>query len=178
MSTELAARSTAEVLEQVLAVAKGLVVLTGGEPALQRVEAAVLSRGLRSKGHRVEVETNGSVPLGDLAAAVDLVVVSPKLQNSGVPLRHRYRPPVLLELSKSANAVFKFVVVDPLDLEEVDAVVHGLGLEPRRVWIMPEGTRQPELDRRMRLLAQPVAERGWSLSGRMHVTLWGDQRGR
>lgn len=178
LATELKIRPTTDVLRQVLAVAAPLVVLTGGEPALQSNEAAVLARGLRAAGRRVELETSGSVALGPLLAEIDLIVASPKLSSSGMAERRRLPTGALRTLADAEHAVFKLVLMGPEDLPEADALVDELGLAPARVWVMPEGTDADVLTRRMRLLAGPVAERGWSLTGRLQVLLWDGARGR
>lgn len=177
LASELRLVPTAEVERLAAAAGVPLVVLTGGEPALQAREAAVLVAGLRAKGHRVEMETSGTVPLGPLAGLLDLIVVSPKLSNSGMGEHRRLRPAILRDLAAYPEAVFKFVVQDLDDLREVEAVVDALNLVSHRVWVMPEARGRAVLLRRLGELAQPVADRGWSLSSRLQVLLWGDARG-
>jgi 7-carboxy-7-deazaguanine synthase len=178
LAVELAVRATADVVADALAVPARLVVLTGGEPALQSQEAASLARQLRAAGRRVELETSGSVPLGALAAETDLIVVSPKLSSSGMVERRRLPPEPLRALAGTAHAVFKLVLTGPEDLAEADALITALGVAADRVWAMPEGTDAAVVTSRMRLLAGPVADRGWSLSGRLQVLLWDGARGR
>jgi hypothetical protein len=43
---------------------------------------------------------------------------------------------------------------------------------------MPEGTDRASLLDRARALADPVTARGWNLTTRLHVLLWGDERAR
>ncbi|WP_256373261.1 hypothetical protein [Actinosynnema pretiosum] len=43
---------------------------------------------------------------------------------------------------------------------------------------MPEGADPAVLLERTRELAAPVLARGWNLTSRLHVLLWGDVRGR
>jgi hypothetical protein len=43
---------------------------------------------------------------------------------------------------------------------------------------MPEGTDAATVTARMHELADPVSARGWNLTTRLHVLLWGDERGR
>ena len=59
------------------------VVVTGGEPLAQRHALAGLMRALREHGYRIEVETNGTIPPGELTGLVDQWNVSPKLASSG-----------------------------------------------------------------------------------------------
>jgi 7-carboxy-7-deazaguanine synthase len=118
------------------------------------------------------------VPLGALASAVRLVVASPKLSSSGVGERARLRWGVLDEIAALPHAVFKFVVKSPADLREADDVVARLGLVPRRVWLMPEATDVAALGDGLRALAPHAVSRGWSLSSRLQVAAWGNERGR
>ena len=149
-----------------------------GEPALQAAEATRFARAVKAAGGHVEVETSGTVPLGDLADAIGLVVASPKLSSAGMRPEARLRWHVLRGLAALPHVVFKFVVAGPVELAEADAVVKRLSLPPSKVWVMPEATERDALLERMACLAGPVAERGWSLSGRLQVLLWGDERGR
>jgi len=178
LSRELTVMRTDEVVRNVLTIGPRLVVLTGGEPALQAAEATRLARAVKAAGGHVEVETSGTVPLGDLADAVGLVVASPKLSSAGMRPEARLRWHVLRGLAALPHAVFKFVVAGPVELAEADAVAKRLSLPPSKVWVMPEATERDALLQRMACLAGPVAERGWSLSGRLQVLLWGDERGR
>lgn len=167
-----------DVAADVLARPAPLVVVTGGEPLLQASELAPLLRTLRSAGRRVEFETAGTVRPRGLERLVDRFVVSPKLANSGQAEDRRLKWPVLSEFAGLPATRFKFVVAAAGDLAEVDRVVARLGLTPRQVWVMPEGVTADAVTAGMRALAADVTARGWSLSGRLHVSLWGDARGR
>lgn len=76
------------------------------------------------------------------------------------------------------TTVFKFVVGEPAELVEVREITERLAVTPARIWIMPEATGPEELLAGMRTPVQPVADRGWSLSGRLQVLLWAGERGR
>lgn len=154
-----------------------MVVITGGEPLLQQEALAPVLEELTRRGWRVEVETNGTVaPRRDVAALVDQFNVSPKLANSGVAEERRLRPDALAGFRAGGRAVFKFVVAGPEDLDEVDRVVADHRLDP--VFVMPEGTDASVIMARMRRLAEPSLVRGYSLSPRLHILLWGNTRGR
>jgi organic radical activating enzyme len=101
---------------------------------------------------------------------------SPKLANSGVPEERRIVPDALAALQATGRAVFKLVVGREAELDEVAELVDRHGLAP--VWIMPEGTDRAALLERAQALADPVTARGWNLTTRLHVLLWGDERGR
>lgn len=174
---ELRRESVAIILAQLDAMAPEIVAVTGGEPLLQQRRLIPLLQGCAARGWPVEVETNGTVtPDNRLVALVQQWNVSPKLANSGVPLDKRIRPEALASLRTTGAAVFKFVATQAADLDEVRDLVEAHELEP--VWIMPEGTDPTTLLEHTRQLAGPVLDRGWNLTPRFHVLLWGDERGR
>lgn len=166
------------------------VVLTGGEPML--FEGMVELAGmLRAAGRHITVETAGTVWR---EIACDLMSVSPKLGNSapgeetGWRARHearRWRPEVVARLVVGRDYQLKFVV-DPDagwgDLGEIEAFLGGLegsGLVVPgwRVHLMPEGRDSETLGRRLRALVPVSMERGWRVSPRLQVDLFGDTRG-
>lgn len=154
-----------------------LVVVTGGEPLLQQRRLVSLAREIARRGWECEIETAGTIaPAADLVPLVSRFNVSPKLANSANPQDQRYKPPVLRAFESTGRASFKFVACDPEDLDEVQEIVEECGLGD--VWIMPEGTEPSVLLDRSRRLAEGVLDRGWHLTTRLHVLLWGDERGR
>lgn len=169
-SVELRRVEVAEVVAAVEAMDVPMVVVTGGEPLLQQAALLDLLPALRPR--RIEVETAGTIaPRPELVALVDQFNVSPKLANSGNPAERRLKPDVLRAFAVTGKAVFKFVVTGPEELDEVAA----FGVSP--VWVMPEGTSADVVRSRMAALADEVIARGWNLSPRLHVELWGDRRG-
>jgi 7-cyano-7-deazaguanosine (preQ0) biosynthesis protein QueE len=174
---ELRRVAVSEVVDTVEAMDVDMLVITGGEPLLQARALLPLLAAAGERGWRVEVETNGTVaPPPELAAQVAAFNVSPKLANSGIGEAVRIRPAALEALRATGRAVFKFVVTAASDLDEVAALVAAHRLEP--VYVMPEGTTAEVIVARMRELAGPALERGFHLTTRLHILLWGDQRGR
>lgn len=156
-----------------------LIVVTGGEPLLQQPGLVGLVRALTQQGRRVEIETNGTLsPNPDLLEATAQFTVSPKLSTfgAGMPVARRINPAALRGYVSSGKSVFKFVIKAPADLDEVTELEGQLGLSP--VWVMPEGTTRDTVLSGMSWLAEEALARGWHLSGRLHVLLWGDERGR
>ena len=164
-----------EVVAAVDAMGVDMVVITGGEPLLQQGELEALLQVLKARGMRIEIETAGTIAPAMAHDLVDQWNVSPKLANSGNPLERRYKPDVLRAFESIGRAAFKFVVCEPSELGEVDAIVRECGLT--NVWVMPEGTNASALLQRSAALADDVVKRGWSLSPRLHILLWGDRRG-
>lgn len=156
-----------------------LTVITGGEPMLQQQALTELAVVLQHSGRAVEIETNGTVvPRQPLTSAVRRYVVSPKLGTlgAGMPELRRLRHEVLGAYQATGKAEFKFVIGDKRDLAELNALQQSCALDP--VWVMPQATSSDALLAGMRELAEPASRHGWHLSSRLHVLLWGDQRGR
>jgi 7-cyano-7-deazaguanosine (preQ0) biosynthesis protein QueE len=176
-AVELAARPVAEVVAEVAAMGVDRVVVTGGEPLLQQRRLLPFLEAASERGWVVEVETNGTiVPAPAVADLVAQFNVSPKLANSGVAPDRAIVPAALAALAATGKAAFKFVATGPEDLDEVQALVDAHRLDP--VWIMPEGTTAAAVAAGGRALADEVVARGWHLTTRLHVLLWGDERGR
>jgi 7-cyano-7-deazaguanosine (preQ0) biosynthesis protein QueE len=166
-----------EVAAVVRAFAPRNVVLTGGEPLLQRRQLVPLVETLRAEGFRFEVETNGTVGPGPLAGLIDQFNVSPKLTHSGNEGLRRIAPGVLRQFAAAGTAWFKFVVAEPADLEEVRTICREAGVEPGRVVLMPEGSTAAALNERGRWLAEVCVREGYRFSTRLHILLWGEKRG-
>ena len=174
---ELRRVDTASVTRAVEAMGVDMLVITGGEPLLQARALMPLLEDAGERRWRVEVETNGTVaPPPGLSRLVAAFNVSPKLANSGVADAERIRPAALAALRATGRAVFKFVVTSPADLDEVAALAAEHRLEP--VYVMPEGTTAEVVLARLRDLAAPALARGFHLTPRLHILLWGDRRGR
>ncbi len=169
--------SPAEVAGAVRRLPPRNVVLTGGEPLLQRRQLVPLVEELRAEGYRFEMETNGTIGPGELAGLIDQFNVSPKLANSGNAGLRRIEPSALREFAATGRAWFKFVVAAPGDLEEVREVCTIAGVPPERVVLMPEGTSAAVLAERGRWLAELCTREGYRFSTRLHILLWGDRRG-
>jgi 7-carboxy-7-deazaguanine synthase len=164
--------SVDSIVGQLDGMAIDFVVITGGEPLLQQRHLQPLLQAIRGRGWRIEVETSGTIsPSIETVELVDRFNVSPKLANSGVSMDRRRKTDVLRTLQDTGKAIFKFVVCEPSDLDEIAE----LGVEP--VYVMPEGTDADIITARLRKLAEPVLARGWNLTPRLHVLLWGDRRG-
>lgn len=153
------------------------VVVTGGEPLAQQAGLVALCDAL-GDDFTVDIETNGTlVPKPALAVRLHTLVVSPKLANSGVDRRLRERGQSLAWFAAHERAWFKWVITDESDCDEINAMVNRHGMRRDRVMLMPEGTDVGTLDERLPEVASWALARGWSLSDRLHVRLWGGGRG-
>jgi 7-cyano-7-deazaguanosine (preQ0) biosynthesis protein QueE len=169
--------ASAAIADWVLAHDAALVVITGGEPLIQHRNLLPLVAALHEAGRQIEIETNGTIaPDAALLSLVSRLNVSPKLAGSGVPADRRIRPTALRALRECGKAVFKFVIADDTDIAELIELQARYAFDP--VWVMPQGVSEQTVLAGLRALAVPALAQGWNLSPRLHVLLWGDERGR
>jgi 7-carboxy-7-deazaguanine synthase len=157
------------------------VLVTGGEPMLFD-ETITLTRELAALGLHITIETAGTVYR---PVSCDLMSISPKLANStpegsfaAMHERTRYQPDVLRRLMADYAYQLKFVIAAPADLTEVLSILAETGAPPDRVVLMPEGTDRDTLAERGRWLTAECMRAGFRYSPRLHVDLWGTERGR
>lgn len=181
LRAELRRMDADEVVSRLLALGCKFVIVSGGEPLLQQKYSgwnAVL-RGLTGAGVRVEVETNGTVePTAETARLLTRFTVSPKLAHSGVAEDRRIGPVALKALAATGKAVFKFVCRNADDVAETVELTRAQGIPARRVWVMPEGRDSATLCRHLAAVADPAIAAGFNVTTRLHVHVWGDERGR
>jgi 7-carboxy-7-deazaguanine synthase len=156
------------------------VVVTGGEPLLQR-EIGALTAALVTR-HHVTVETAGT-----LAPNFDchLLSVSPKTTNSDPAGRWRGRhaarradlAPLVTLLARHPEYQIKFVVQGDADMAEVLGVVECTGADPARVMLMPEGCTVAEIAGRAAEIGRLCLRHGFRYSPRLHLDLFGGGRG-
>lgn len=154
-----------------------LVVITGGEPLIQRGGAIQLTRQLVAHGFHVEFETNGTFEPLDVAAPHSYNV-SPKLPSSGVDPAKALKYEVLAQYARLAyrdEAALKFVIASDEDLAAANEVISRLDWPVDRIWLMPEGRDVVTLDKGIEFLK--AADTEYQISDRLHVRKWGDVRG-
>lgn len=159
------------------------VVITGGEPFIQRRELAELCARLDATGHHITVETNGTVfePV-----RAHLISLSPKLANSNPEPSNRFFrlheskrivPAVLRGFLEAYECQVKFVVTDPSDVLEIETLVASVPIPRDVVYLMPEGKTPLAVHSRLEWLAETCKRTGFRLSPRLHLDIWGDRRG-
>jgi 7-carboxy-7-deazaguanine synthase len=169
-----------QIVDEVRAHPARHVVVTGGEP-MMLPELVPLTVRLRALGLHITVETAGTV---FRPVVCDLMSISPKLSNS-TPAgpwaeqhdRLRTRHDALLELMGRYPYQLKFVIERPGDMGEVRALLAALRVDREHVILMPEGTERERLRERAVWLAEICKEEGFRFSPRLHVDLYGNQRG-
>jgi 7-carboxy-7-deazaguanine synthase len=155
-----------------------IVVISGGEPLMQKVALPKLLQLLYEIDCDVQIETAGTiVPSPELDGYVYHYNVSPKLENSGNPLGKRRKIPALQFFAQCSRAGFKFVCQDDDDLCEVDEIVHDFSIPASQVQIMPEGVDEGTIMDTAYYLAPEVLKRGYGMSLRNHIFIYGNIRG-
>ena len=161
------------------------VVLTGGEPMLfDAIEP--LAHLLHERGHTITIETAGTV-FRELPC--DLMSISPKLANSTPPEESGWRErheatradlSALRQLIERYACQLKFVVNPEAvgDIAEIEGLLVSLPpVAADRVLLMAEGVTAEVQLRRQRMLVDACISRGWRLSPRLHIDLFGNTRG-
>jgi 7-carboxy-7-deazaguanine synthase len=173
-----------EIFQAVLQFRADHIVITGGEPMIAP-EIAELTSKFHTRGLHITIETAGTV---FAPAFCDLMSISPKLSNSVPHLREggkwaaqhnrlRIQPDVLRELMARYDYQLKFVVSEPDNLPEIEALVRELDAPAQKVVLMPEGTAPEAIRGRGLWVAEACKSNGYRYSPRLHIDLWGDRRG-
>ena len=166
----------AEVATRIAALGQNRLVITGGEPLMQANELAELLKTLPDMS--VEIETNGTVAApARLDIYIDQYNVSPKLAHSGNAPELALIPERLDAYATDPRAFFKFVIAEPTDVDEVLELQRKYRFKRGHVFLMPEGTESAALREREEWLAPLCLEHGFRMSDRLHIHLYGDERG-
>lgn len=175
---EVRIEDTTTVAARVNGLGSSRLVLTGGEPLIQRAELEHFVT-LVAQSLAIEVETNGTLAPGStLLGRVSQWNVSPKLQNSGDPAEKRLRFDVLRDFRASGRAYLKLVVAGPDELHEAEALVAQSEWPRERVLLMAQAATRAELRERGPLVRTAALARGLGYSPRLHVERWDGQRGK
>lgn len=180
--------SVAAILDAVNQHPTRFVVVTGGEPMIAK-EMAFLLATLRENGKHITIETAGTISPDGVPC--DLASISPKLAHSTPDEatagkawvekheRLRLQPEVLRAWCSTYAFQLKFVVASEADVDEVRAVVDSIGVlvPPEQILLMPEGIKPEVLRLRQAWLVEVCKQTGWRYSPRLHIDLFGNQRG-
>ncbi len=177
--------AVAEIVASVRGYSPSHVVVTGGEPMIFP-ESVEITQRLKEAGAHVTVETAGTVYQ---PVACDLMSISPKLANSTPHQRDggrwaaqhdrlRYQPQVLRKLMADYTYQLKFVVTAPEDMAEIEKIVDETNADRSRVVLMPEGIDAATIRERARWMVALSKRETCRYSPRLHLDLWGNERGR
>ena len=170
--------SIPEIVEKVQSFPCQHLVITGGEPLLHQEDWFNLLYELGPK-YTAEVETNGTiVPSDQLARYVHQWNVSPKLSHSENPEEKRLVPEALDFFAADPRTIFKFVVTNESDGDEVKDIIERFHLSKDTVLLMPEGRTPERLEETKLWLADYCIRENFRFTPRLHIDLWGAKRAR
>ena len=173
-----------EVAARIQALGARHVVLTGGEPTLQK-ELAQLAHLLKDQEYHLTVETNTTIFPAAVAPLIDLWSLSPKLSSAGesylrYPIIERF-----LEELRPDQQQWKFVIRDDIDEQALRSLLSRYSIFAERrlpVILQPEGnTAALDYPSALEQLAKRVRDPFWDkyhvrVLPQMHVIIWGRRR--
>lgn len=159
-------------------------VITGGEPLLHQemiVEFLLWLTQERGVQVYVEIETNGSIiPSDELVNLVDQWNISPKLSNSGVPVKKRVNGPAIIKFVEQTRTevTFKFVVSGMSDfMEAVKTYVAPFNIPDHSIYLMPAADNEEDLKKVSQEVAEICVSEGIKLSSRLQVAIYNKKTG-
>ena len=153
---------------------KKRIVITGGEPLLQKTQIDDLM--LEMKDWTFEIETNGTVMPTDLQLKFVQFNCSPKLRNSQNVEAARKKPEVIKALNK-VDTQYKFVVMHNDDLDEIEKEwIEAYEIPIDKVILMPQGVTSEEVRKNAQQLVEYAKVKGYRLMDRLQVDIWGARR--
>ena len=174
------------------------VMITGGQPTLNKSLFLSVLDVCRQEGKEVEIEDNGTTFIeGINPEDIALVSMSPKLSNS-IPV-----PGVFVEILgrevTDADRYFhlrnfqniesmkkwvlnfdyqiKFVISNEEQIEEALKLVSNIGADIKKVYFMPEGMTKEQLEGRRKWLYETCLRVGVNYTDRLHILVYNDKKG-
>jgi 7-carboxy-7-deazaguanine synthase len=167
-----------EIKEQLIDLEIKHLVITGGEPLLQQDDLADLLSFLKPDFY-VEIETNCTIlPNKMLTDLVDQWNVSPKTENSGNPLELYENDECYYFFANQENCFFKYVVENESDIPEIKKFVAKYNIPENRVQLMTQASTKEEISAREKSISELAKANNFLFSPRLHVAMWGAQRGK
>ena len=157
--------------------------------------------------YAVTIETNGTIPVKpDNNFYVNLYSISPKLKtsvpvagkayvipNSGEKIftkemcdeldKKRINYDAIFSMMDNADYQLKFVYSGDDSVAEIKDMVNYIKthmaseLPPENIMLMPEGITPEQCSDNGRKAVEVCMENGWTYTDRLHIRLWGDNRG-
>lgn len=158
-----------------------ILVITGGSPLLQQsmlTEFFKVFETIFQQLPWIEVENECSiVAQPDILRYVMVWNNSPKLSNSGVPEERRYNPQAFVSLY-GQNCIFKFVVRDEADWQEIEEKYIKPGyVRKRSIALMPMGATREEYFANRENVVELAVKHGVRYSPREHIAIWDKKTG-
>ena len=151
-------------------------VITGGEPMLHQSNITSFLIWFEKQYSflpTIEIETNGTImPTTKLFGMIKYWNVSPKLSNSGEPMRKRRISKVIRYFSRlgQKKVIFKFVVDCQNDVDEIYRDYGQTTL--RNLYLMPAGATIDELNITRPIVVELCKKWDFKYSDRLHIMIW------
>lgn len=163
-------------------------VFTGGEPLLWRRYILELLPVIQEHFATIEFETNGTLPplSNNLSWEYDIHYnVSPKLPHAGNEGLKTINPLAIRAFVETERTRWKFVADDPYqNLETTGSLLGWVGMLTEQydvsrddIWLMPLGETQQQLLQSAPGVKAFAEEHGLRFTDRLHVHMWGAERG-
>lgn len=160
------------------------IVITGGEPTMYWSNAEFQNVLIYyiSRGHKITIETNGSLDVTfDKAYQREIIFsMSVKLAVSGEAEHRRINIDNLSNiLENSPNSYFKFVI-DGAHADEVAVEIENIIKEIpwySDIFLMPLGETTEILSKNALPTVELAIKKGWKYSDRLHIRLWENKAG-
>jgi len=149
--------SVTEIVDKILESDLLYVCWTGGEPLLQVDDIKMVIKRTIHKKHCLETNGTQTIPHGIFESAI----VSPKDLNS----------------SPVSNADYFKFIVRPNEFQDIVSYVEEHSIEKEKVFIQPLCKEGDDIERLNRELWPLCVEHGFALSPRLHVMMFGMERG-
>jgi len=198
---EITIETTVKTIKQNLGLLKHIVI-TGGEPLLQKEAVDTLASTLKSETDtHLTLETNGTLFDEKVIKNFDLISISPKLKNSNPTKEQTESSSVNLSKLKQYNQKrinidvlqsfidmankydkdiqFKFVVASENEEDEIkkDFLGRLKNYTVSDIMIMPLGSTIQELEQTQYVAFKMAVKNGWRLSPRLHINLFNNVAG-
>jgi len=165
-------QSIDEILAETERYACPFFVLTGGEPMLAEDLPELVER-LKEKGKHITIETNATIPPGNIAC--DLASLSPKLKHSLSQETLRLQPDIIRAWILSYPYQLKFVVQQAADLVEIEELLTqvDINIPAHRIMLMPESQSSPDLE----WILEACKQHGFRYCHRLQYDLFDNRKG-
>jgi 7-carboxy-7-deazaguanine synthase len=157
------------------------IIWTGGEPTIKGHQDAIINflAYWRDDNFNInckpfnEIETNGTVYIGELFDHLQQINCSPKLSNSGMPEKQRIVPHAIKRIMEHSNYQFKFVISNEEDVKELlrDFVV-PFSIPLKHVVCMPGLDDQDDFHERTNFVLEMAKKYKFRGLTRLHISAW------
>ncbi len=159
------------------------IVLTGGEPLLywKDLEFQKVLEYYINIGHKITIETNGSIQIDlDKDYHKDIVFsIGLKLSNSNEAVDKRININNLINIiNNTTESYLKFVIdirYKDILINEIDQIIKNL---PKcDIYLMPLGSTIDVVEQQASEVIKLAIEKGFYYSDRLHIRVWDNKRG-